>query len=215
MNTEKFQFDAVFHIEDNVDLVASGAQKKKFLAEEVEAIKRDAFQAGEQSAVAKAAEAAARAADQIGGRLEEVFSMLDQLSEELEKEAAELAFAIGRKIAGDALARHAEAPIKELAMKCLSNLRSVSHLEIRTPPDMHDRLRASIEDKLSESDVASRVVFTADDALAQADCRLVWDQGELAREHAALEKEIQQALDNYFATRGPSQGAAEHDGDVR
>lgn len=201
MSTEHFQFDAVFHIEDDVDLVASGQTKNKFAPEEVESIRRAAFAEGEASAVAKASDAAAQAAARIRGQLETIAAGLNAEILKIEREATQLALAIGEKMADAALKRWPEEALRAPIEKCVSDLRRLSHLEIKTSPEICELATKALEPELSSLSGKLEIQIQPDRSVPLADCRIVWAQGELARDHAALKAEIEQAMEDFFASR--------------
>jgi hypothetical protein len=100
----KFNFDTVFGTKGTPATSASNRTRSAYSAEEVEQIRREAHTAGKQAASAESTHAQAVALSAIAQGTHALIQQYDVQLQSLRAQSADLALAVGRKLAGAALA---------------------------------------------------------------------------------------------------------------
>lgn len=148
--------------------------------------------AGEEARLAEEAKRIAEAAANI-------LAAIDDDRSKLERESAILAFSIGRKLAGEALAKFPTEPIETLISECLAPLRNTPHLVVR----LHEKDVAAITETVGkfvrEAGFDGRFVVLGEPDFAPGDCRIEWADGGIVRDLQKVETEIETSFQRYFA----------------
>lgn len=163
---------------------------------------RDGLAEGERSAVVKAAERLAGAAEHLADHAASLNAALDDHRRQTLAEAADLAAAIGKKLASSLVAAHPAAEIEALIAECLVTLDAVPHLVIRCAPELAEAVREIATSRIATSGFTGRLVVLGDPDQATGDARLEWVDGGIARDRAALEAEIDRRVASYVAAHG-------------
>src|SRR5262245_63632884 len=99
------------------------------------------FQAGMGAAEAQARTEAERrlalAFERIAGAVEQLRGSLKLVEDKFEAEAVEVAFAVGRKLAADLIAKEPFAEILALADQCFREMISAPHIVVRVNSDLY------------------------------------------------------------------------------
>lgn len=186
----KFAFDTVFSPTGEVLRDASGT-RNVFTAEEVEAERKAAYEAGR-------ADETARQLALVSAQLETVTNGLRQLYADyagnvlrIRDGAAEMAMAAARAIAGDALAAHGDARIRALLEEVFAEALTAPRLMVKVEPAARERLRPQIE-ALAEEFGFSGALHVRDDAdLGPGDVVVDWGEGLVALRAAEAAAEIE------------------------
>ena len=168
---------------------------------------RDGLAEGQQASVVKAAERLAHAAEVLADHAAAVNAAIDDHRQQTLTEAAELAAAIGKKLARSLVSLQPTAEIETLIAECLTSLDSVPHLVIRCAPDLADAVREIAMARIATSGFTGRLVVLGDPDKASGDARLEWVDGGIARDHAALEAEIDRRVAAYIAAQSGAQNS--------
>jgi flagellar assembly protein FliH len=150
------------------------------------------------------AEGRRQADAQIAARLQEALARLsagagdllaraDADRAALEEEGLALALALGRKLAGEALARQPLAAIGELAREAFGHLRGVPHLVVRVNEGLVDPVDQLMKRLARERGYEGRIVVMGEPDIAPGDARLEWADGGMARELSRLHAEAARA----------------------
>ena len=126
-NTNKFTFDTIFDKSGEILAEPPKPQKRSYLAAEVDEIREEARTEGTRSAQAMADQAVAASLKQLSAVMESFFNVLDGEVEHVRREAAQLAFAIGAKLAGRALEDQPTQAIEEMTHAPGTNRSLVAH----------------------------------------------------------------------------------------
>ncbi|WP_436153182.1 FliH/SctL family protein [Bosea sp. LjRoot90] len=134
---------------------------------------------------------------------ERLLAQQDERLAEIEAQAAQLAIATARSLAGAALADKPLVQLLAAARECLAHARHAPHLAIR----VHESLVETVEGKLSglarETGFAGRIVVLGEPDIAIGDGRLEWADGGIAIERAELDEAVDRAVKAVF---GPVAG---------
>ncbi|MBU6371945.1 MAG: hypothetical protein KJS97_04390 [Alphaproteobacteria bacterium] len=186
----KFAFDTVFSPTGEVLRDASGT-RNVFTAEEVEAERQAAYEAGRTDETA-------RQLALVSAQLETVTNGLRQLYADyagnvlrIRDGAAEMAMAAARAIAGDALAAHGDARIRALLEEVFAEALTAPRLMVKVEPAARERLRPQVE-ALAEEFGFSGALHVRDDAdLGPGDVVVDWGEGLVALRAADAAAEIE------------------------
>jgi flagellar assembly protein FliH len=149
-------------------------------------------------AQARLAAAMERLAETAGALLANV----DDHCADTEELALDFATALGRKLAGRALARDPLSGIAETAAQTFQHLRGVPHLVVRVNDALVESVDGLVQSMAGERGFDGRIVTLGDPEIPVGDVRLEWADGGIVREQARIEAAVEQALAGAFASRG-------------
>jgi flagellar assembly protein FliH len=200
MTPRPFTFDTDFGGEGDL-VIAAPRVKRSFTAEEVEAVRAEAFAAGEASALAAAEAAKAAAVARLAETARAGLTTLAAVAHGHRESCATLALACADKIAGHALALFPAAPI-EAAMHALA-------AEIAVAPQLSVRLSAAepavvaaVEEAAAAAGFAGRLVVTEGASLDGAAFVFDWGEGRARFDPAAAAERVGEALRSALAAEG-------------
>jgi flagellar assembly protein FliH len=200
MNASKFKFDTEFRVEgDQVSLAARARARKTLSQDEIEQMCAKAHAEGAKAGEARALEAiAAGTADAAGA----VRHALDHTHNEIEivrQEAAEIAFAVARKLAAAALDALPAADVELALREAIHQAIGEPRIVLRASKRVVDALSAHIDAIAQEEGFEGRVVVGVDSAIAGADCRIEWRGGGAERNAASIEKDLAALIARRFS----------------
>lgn len=147
---------------------------------------------GEEARLANEAVRIAKAAEKI-------LAAIDKDRLRLEKETADLALVIARKLASEALSHYPLAEIERLISDCLGPLRKTPHLVVR----LHENEAAAITETVGkfarETGFEGRFIVLGEPDFQPGDCRIEWADGGIIRDRAKAENEMVAAFEQYFS----------------
>ena len=193
---EKFQFDAVFIIDDKDGQVAARPPRMKYKAEEVEEIRAAAFEEGKQAVQA----ASGQLIEVMAGELQRFVSRLDSEVIAAREDATRLAVATADKLSFGALEQFSRDVIARGVEAGLSVLRSEPHLEVQVPANAPEDVCEQIKAAADRMGFADRLSIGPAQGLGAADFKIVWSNGELHSDRAALLAEVEQRVENFLLT---------------
>lgn len=195
----RFRFDLdLGHRENHGAAISEGAMAALIAAAREDG-RREGFAEGERTATAAAAQALAAAATGLADHAAALCAARDDTRAALRIEAAELATAVGRKLASALIAARPTTEIEALVADCLVSLDAVPHLVIRCHPDLADAVRELALARIATSGFAGRLVVLGDPDRALGDARIEWADGGIERDRAALDAEIDRRIARYCA----------------
>jgi len=182
---------------------APKAPPPKFSAEEIEAARAAAYAEGE---AAGRAEAYAEHQQNLEQALQAIAAQLAAIAGAEERarvaaraEAVELSVVIARKLAGRLIERQPLAQIEALVLRCMDDMRDEPRLVIRAAEAVVQQLDQRLDQLVAQSGFGGKVSLVPDDTLPTTDCRIDWADGSAERRQAALEKDVDQAVERYIA----------------
>jgi flagellar assembly protein FliH len=165
---------------------------------ELELERARAREAGAGDASAQAAREQAQALKAMASQLSLVLAHLTRLTEELRADAAALALATARKIAGAAIDQYPQAELEALVQACAAELRAAPRLRVTLPAAHAETLQLKLEEMLDMIGFAGALRVAVSDRIAPGGCALDWDQGAVdadpARTLARIEALVEQRL---------------------
>jgi flagellar assembly protein FliH len=113
-----------------------------------------------------------------------------------------VAVAVARKLAPELIATEPLAEIAALASSCFNQLIAAPHVVVRVSEQIFEIAQPRLEKIAHLQGFQGRLVVIGDPGMALGDCRIEWADGGLARDRAATETAIADAVGRYVAGRG-------------
>ncbi len=196
----RFNFDTVFDARGGATTPAR--PKRTFTPEELEAAKAAAYAEGQSSAVARAEEAQAAALNLAAQAIRQALSSLSTVAHLHRTDAAGLAMAVGRSIAGAALERFPEAPAVEALSALSRELEAAPKVMVRFPSNDAGRLQTALETAAAQAGFAGRLVFSPEPGMQPAAFIFDWGDGRAAFDPDAAAARVADALTAALAVEG-------------
>lgn len=190
----KFNFDTVFGTKGAPTTSSQTRARSAYSAEEVEQIRREAFAAGKQAASAETTHAQAVALSAIAQGTHALIQQFDAQLQSLRVQSADLALAVGRKLAGAALAVAPNDEVLGFISECMHKLHQEPRLVIRVAPATADFIKGQVDALSEQHGFAGRVIVMADPAMAGAACRIEWADGGVEQDLEATFTAIQERV---------------------
>ncbi|MEL7029706.1 MAG: hypothetical protein AAGL49_10965 [Pseudomonadota bacterium] len=188
---QRFQFDSVFRIDDG-ELREAPVVKRRYSADEVDAVRTEAFAEGQGSVEAQAAERMATAVEALAQNAETIVGRLSADRQALLEDAAALALTAARSMSRSVNAGYRREEIAEVVRETVAALPDEPRLEVRAPVDIAEALGPELE-------FARDRIFVSPDAnLAGVDCRIVWGSGEVRRDQASVERHVEALVERHL-----------------
>jgi flagellar assembly protein FliH len=196
-NAAKFLFDTDFRQpvskkDPKLEAAAADAEARGYMRGLAE---------GRRHSEAEAEILAAQAQARLAGAMEDIaqaagalLGELDRHRAETEALALELATALARRIAGDALSRDPMAAIAEAAAQSFQHLRGVPHLAVRLNDALVEPADELLRRMARERGFDGRVVVLGDPEIAPGDVRLEWADGGVVRDRSRIEEAVARTL---------------------
>ena len=169
----------------------------------------DGFRKGQNAAEAKIEGRATAALERIAQAIGTMAQGLAALEARLEAVSVEVAVAVARKLAPQLIAAEPFSEIQALATSCFHQLVAAPHVVVRVGEQIYDIAQPRLEQIAHLSGFQGRLVVIAEPGMAPGDCRIEWADGGLARDAAATQAAIAEAVGRYVAARTGTQGELE------
>lgn len=217
----KFLFDncfddpAGYEIEEEDEYVEP--PPPTFSEEELAAARTEAFVEGRNEGIAEMQTAIDR---KVGEVMEGLHGELQQLGSahrariaEIEHRMLTLAGAIARKVVPAIARDHAEHTVEAVIRDCLPKLMDEPRIVVRVHATLLERLREKVDTLAARSGYPGHIILLADDALAEADCRVEWADGGAEKSHGEIWAAIDTALNTHLAapSAAPAVPGQRHD----
>ena len=158
---------------------------------------QEGFAAGLSQAAAETESrqiAADEAMRNIAAQVQSLSDSYMAILEEQSKQLPELAFAIARKVAKEALDARGTEVIAAMVGRCLPVLYQRPRLTIELNPDTLPAAEPRLRELLRNQAFEGELQFRANPSLAVADARIDWGNGAAERNTAALWKQIEELI---------------------
>ena len=198
---QRFDFGTVFDGDGGV-AYAPPRVKRTFTADEVEAIKQQAFREGERSTVAAAEAKAALALKEIAQAVARAMPALAEIAHAHKEGCAELSFACARKIADAALDAFPEAPAAAALQALVREVEAAPRLIVRTGAEQVDRVREALERVSADAGLPGQITVKAEPGAARAAFVFDWGDGKAAFDPDAAAARVHEALTAALAAEG-------------
>jgi|GEM_PF-1147841 len=185
-------------------------KKTKWTEQEVEAIRAEAFVAGEEagrsSEEATLSRQIAAGSEQVAERLGALLENLTTERAALREEAAEIALAIARKLMPALMENAPAQEIDAVVEHAFALLRNEPRVVIHVAADQLQLLEERISGLVSEGGFEGKLILRAAEDVALGDVRIEWASGAITRDTPALDASIEQIVRTYLAAPGVDEG---------
>jgi len=197
-----FKFDTEFSdTGDRVSLAARARAKKSLSADEIDQMCTKARAEGMKSGEARALEAVAQATRDMAQVLRQALETSHAEIEQVREEAAQIAFAVARKLAALALdalpVADVEQALREAIHQAIGEPRIVLRASARVIEALKDRIAAIAHEEGFEG----RIIASADPAIRGADCRIEWRGGGAERNEQAIDQALAELITRRFSRK--------------
>ncbi|WP_395646337.1 hypothetical protein [Terricaulis sp.] len=192
----KFAFDTEFSPDGAI--VRDGP--KKFTPEEVESERSTAYQRGKLDATAQAERDAAGALQALADAASAVLTRLDAESRAMREEAAHIALAAARKIAGEALDAFGHERAAAAIEAAMDSLRKQPRLVVKLSPEGAEKLKQRIDDMTATHAYAGAVLVRAEPGMRNGAVSIDWAEGAIALDPEETAQRINALIDAALET---------------
>ncbi|CDO58845.1 FlbE protein [Candidatus Phaeomarinobacter ectocarpi] len=184
-------------------------KKTKWTEDEVNAIRAEAFAAGEEAArtsdEAELSHRIAEGSQQVAERLNVLLENLHTERAKLREEAAEIALTIARKLMPALMETAPTSEIEAVVEQSFALLRNEARVVIHVAEDQQGLLEQRITDMTREHGFEGQLVLRSSDDVDPGDVRIEWASGAITRDTPALDASIEQIVRTYLSAPGADQ----------
>lgn len=196
----KFAFDTVF---DDAGVVSTPARPKRlYPADEVDGVAAAAREEGRREAMASVEAQQAQALATIAQACAQALPRLTEVAHEHREGSAELALACARAMAGAALDRFPEAPLRAALEALAREIDTAPRLVLAAAPEGAEALGRLVEESLQAAGFPGQVTVRPDPALPRAAFSLDFGDGSAAFEPDQAAERVAATLRQALAAEG-------------
>jgi flagellar assembly protein FliH len=162
------------------------------------AVKAEAFRAGEAQARREAEGQISGLVNQLARSAERLLAQEDARVAGIEEQAARVAIATAKALAGAALAAKPFGELEQAVRECLSHARLAPHLVVRVNDEAVEAVETLIKRVAQESAFAGRLVVLGQPDMMPGDGRIEWADGGFAIDSQRLSRLVEQAVAAVF-----------------
>jgi len=196
----KYAFDTEF----SPDGAIVKAAPKHLTPDEVEAVSAAAYERGKQDAVAQAERQTAAALQALADAASAVLHRLEAESQAMRAEAANVAFAASRKIAGAALDAFGDERAAAAIEAAMDALRHQPRLMVRLSPEACETLKPRIEEMCETHAYAGAVLVRPQAGLRSGEVTIDWSDGVIHLNPDDAAERIKTLIDAALASQTAS-----------
>lgn len=195
-SARKFAFDTEFAPDG---AILSDAPKR-LTPEEITAECAAAYERGKQDALAQAERQAAAALEALAGAASAVLTRLDAESRAMRHDAAHVALAAARKIAGAALDGFAPERVAAAVEVAMDALRHQPRLLVKLAPEAVDTLKPRIAEMCEAHAYAGAVLVRGEAGLRKGEVVIDWSDGVVCSSPQDTEERINALVEAALAS---------------
>jgi flagellar assembly protein FliH len=143
-------------------------------------------------------------AGQISRTAERLLAQDDARAAAVEEQAAQVALAAARALAGAALAEKPLADIEAAVRDCLVHARLAAHLVVRVHESAVESVEGLLKRLAQQSGYAGRLIVIGEPDIADGDGRIEWADGGIAIDRQLLSQQVEQAVARVFGRSAPA-----------
>ena len=203
---QKYAFDTEFAPDGEILCDPHGAQTL-FSAEDIEKARKSGFELGKQDALAQAERATTAAVQDLVQSARAILAAMDKESHAMRVEAARVAFAAARKIAGEALEGYGAERAASAIDAAMDALRHQPRLIVRLPTKDAETLSPRIEDLREGHAYEGAVLIRADDKMQRGEVVIDWSEGATSIDPQEISERIETLINAALASAAPDSEA--------
>lgn len=172
------------------------------------AAREEGVRAGRAQAQAEADASLGQTAARIAQGLDQLLAAEGRRAAALEQEAARLALALARALAGAALSDRPHRALEDALRDCFEHARQAPHLAVRVHDAAVEAIETVVRRRAQEAGFAGRVIVLGDPEISPGDARIEWADGGVAIEPGRIAALIDETVAKVF---GPAATNSFHD----
>lgn len=201
MKASKFTFGASFDAPVQPKKTAAPTFSEQQLKDAEAAAFAEGKAVGYGEAMADITERTAAACANLSNGIAELLAAEAKRREMAQAQAAEIALAIGRKLAPALLAAAPLVEVRQVVADCLALAYGEERLLVRVAEDLVDDVRTACEAVAQSQGFMGKLMILGDPQCRGSDCRVEWADGGCERNEAAIDQEINQIIARYIEGR--------------
>lgn len=194
-NIRKYAFDTEFTPDGGILSTAP----KKFEADEVEVERKIAYKQGADDALAAAERQTAAALQALADKMTTIITKLEGESRAMRDEAARVALAASRKIAGAALDAYGEERAISAIEAVMDSLRHNPRLIVKLAPEACDTLKPRIEAMADQHGYGGAILVRAQPGMRAGEVSIDWSDGIISMNPDNTAKHIEDLIEAALA----------------
>lgn len=199
----KFDFGTVFDslVDDAFD--TEREKEPTWNAAELEQEKAASFaeglQAGQTQALEGIEQRIALALEDLMRQAGVALGRLTSIETQLSAEAKELSVTVGRALASELLTQAHRQEIESIVSEALGFLTQQPHVVVRVNEDLLDGFKSRFDRIAEAQGFQGKLIILGEPDLDQADCRIEWAEGGIARDGKALNAKMDEIVQRHLA----------------
>lgn len=194
-NLRRYAFDTEFA----PDGAIVSAKPKPLTTDEVDAERASAYKKGAQDATAQAERETAAALQALADAASAILTRLDAESRAMREEAARVALAAARKIAGAALDAYGAERAAAAIESAMDTLRHQPRLLVKLSPEAAETLKPRIDEMTETHAYAGAVLVRPQAGLRNGDVVIDWSDGVITMSPDDAAQRIEALIDSALA----------------
>lgn len=173
--------------------------------EEIEAERIGAYERGKLDALAQAERQVAAALETLADAASAILTRLDAESRAMREEAARVAMAAARKIAGAAIDAYGADTIAAAIESAMDALRHQPRLVVRLAPELVETLKPRIDDMSAAHAYAGAVLVRAEPGMKRGAVIVDWSDGVVSLDPAETTERVNALVEATLASANAAQ----------
>lgn len=176
-----------------------------FSEDQMKAAERDGYQKGFLDGITEGKNQAENTQAQIDAELSTLvetfaanyapmFALYREMLAHQAKFLPQIAYAIAKKVASDALSENASQSVENIAMRCVESMSHEPKLVITIHESMSDTLAKKIASARHSLQMAGEVMVIGDANIAKQNCRIEWKDGAMVRDTESLWQQVEHVV---------------------
>lgn len=166
--------------------------------EQVDAMKKEAYEeglaAGQKAAIDAQADQMAQIVARLDQRMQHLMENSEAAHKKQESAVGNVVLAIARKLLPDFVAKNGLQEIQALLGAIITEMVHEPRLVVRTNKSQFDVVNTRVTELSTQKAYAGKIVVLADPEIAVGDCRIEWADGGVERDMQATWKNVEQTL---------------------
>jgi flagellar assembly protein FliH len=197
-NVRKYAFDTEFG-PDGAILRQGASVTKPLTPEDIEAANANGYENGKKDTAALAEREAAAALRDLANAASAILARLDAESKSMREEAARIALAASRKIAGAALDGFGAERVAAAIEAAMDSLRHQPRLVVKLSPEAAETLRPRIEAMCEAHAYAGAILVRAEPNMTPGQVSIDWSDGVVAHDPKEAAQRVEALIEAALA----------------
>jgi flagellar assembly protein FliH len=192
----KHEFEPMF----GPSVSTKSTRKKVLTDEDIAAAQAEGFAQGQAQANAGIDRASSEALRAIASMMQMMLGRLTDEAHSLRTDAADVAIAAAKVVAGTALDAFGEEAVLDIVVTAIDQLRDVPRLVVRVSPELAETIQVRLMSCAREAGFGGEILVRADPGAASGDCTLDWGDATITHNRARAFEAIDLAAQKWLAS---------------